>query len=144
MRLYNGRLLYSATDLVTFLGCSHATMLDRRTLTETLEKSDDDEMNVLLQRLGHKHEQAYLQQLQAAGLSVVTIERESLEKRNEATVDAMRAGVDIIYQATFFAPPWHGHADFLRRVESKSDIGKYSYEVVDTKLSRHAKASHII
>jgi predicted RecB family nuclease len=144
MRLYNGRMLYSATDLVTFLGCSHATMLDRRALTETLEKSDDDEMNVLLQRLGHKHEQAYLQQLQSAGLSVVTIEGESLEKRNEATVDAMRAGVDIIYQATFFAPPWHGHADFLRRVEAKTAFGEYGYEVVDTKLSRHAKASHII
>ena len=32
MRKVNGATLYSASDLVNFLGCAHATMLDLRQL----------------------------------------------------------------------------------------------------------------
>ena len=37
-----------------------------------------------------------------------------------------------------------GYADFLRRVERPSDLGPWSYEVWDTKLARHAKASAVL
>ena len=37
-----------------------------------------------------------------------------------------------------------GYADFLRRVEHPSNLGDWSYEVWDTKLARHAKASAVL
>jgi predicted RecB family nuclease len=144
MRIYDNKTLFSATDLVTFLGCEHASGLDQLALTEKIEKTRDDDMHELLQKRGHEHERAYLKQLVEAGANVVEITGKRLEDRHAATVAAMREGATIIYQATLYDPPWHGHADFLRRMETPSTLGGYSYEVVDTKLSRHAKPSHII
>ena len=60
------------------------------------------------------------------------------------TLAAMRAGADVVYQATFFDGRWRGHADFLRRVEEPSDLGPWSYEVWDTKLARHVKGSAVL
>ena len=59
----------------------------------------------------------------------------------------MAAGPDVIYQATFFDGTWRGHADFLLRVdapERPSIWGPYHYEVADTKLARHVKASAVL
>ena len=56
----------------------------------------------------------------------------------------MRSGVDVIYQAVLFDGRRFGYADFLQRVEKPSDLGAWSYEVWDTKLARHAKASAVL
>ena len=61
----------------------------------------------------------------------------------------MRAGADVVYQATFFDGTWRGHADFLLRRdhvagEPDSAFGPWHYEVADTKLARHVKASAIL
>jgi len=45
----------------------------------------------------------------------------------------------VIYQAALVVPPWLGFADFLERVDEASNLGAWSYEPVDTKLSRTAK-----
>src|SRR5207302_5879207 len=60
------------------------------------------------------------------------------------TVAAMRSGADVIFQATFFDGRWRGHADFLLRVETPSDVGAWSYEVADTKLARRAKPAAVL
>ena len=59
----------------------------------------------------------------------------------------MADGADVIYQATFFDGTWRGHADFLLRVDDParpSVWGLYHYEVADTKLARHVKASAVL
>ena len=59
----------------------------------------------------------------------------------------MAAGADVIYQATFFDGTFRGHADFLLRVDSPdrpSRWGPWHYEVADTKLARHVKASAVL
>jgi uncharacterized protein len=59
----------------------------------------------------------------------------------------MAGGADVIYQATFFDGTFRGHADFLLRVEAPdrpSRWGPYHYEVADTKLARHVKASAVL
>ena len=62
----------------------------------------------------------------------------------EQTVDAMRAGSDVIAQATLASGQWHGRADVLLRVDRPSRLGDWSYEVVDTKLSRETRAGTIL
>jgi predicted RecB family nuclease len=72
---------------------------------------------------------------------------DQLRAQAAATVEAMRDGADVIYQATFFDGRWLGYADFLLRVddaEQPSVWGAYHYEVSDTKLARHAKASALL
>jgi predicted RecB family nuclease len=56
----------------------------------------------------------------------------------------MRAGADVIYQATFLRSPFRGHADFLFRVERPSELGDWSYEVADAKLARRAKPYFLV
>jgi len=42
MRFHKQQLVFSATDLVNFLGCRHATFLDRRQLDEPVLLPDED------------------------------------------------------------------------------------------------------
>ena len=53
-------------------------------------------------------------------------------------------GADVIFQAVLFDGRRFVYADFLRRVPRPSDLGDWSYEVWDTKLARHAKASAVL
>ena len=75
--------------------------------------------------------------------------RRELRAAAAQTLTAMRAGADVVYQATFFDGTWRGHADFLLRRdhepgEPDSAFGPWHYEVADTKLARHVKASAIL
>ena len=85
----------------------------------------------VLSRRGTEHELKHLDRLKAQGQHVVEIPdgyrtRADLRAAQDATVDAMRQGVDAIYQATFFTETpgqahWRGHADFLFRVDTPSE-----------------------
>src|SRR3546814_1452117 len=44
--------LFSASDLVNFMGCTHATVLDIRQLDHPVEVGADDEQTQLLQETG--------------------------------------------------------------------------------------------
>jgi uncharacterized protein len=60
------------------------------------------------------------------------------------TIDAMRAGARIISQGALQSGQWSGRADILRRVERPSELGAWSYEVIDTKLARETKGNTVL
>ena len=60
------------------------------------------------------------------------------------TLDAMRSGVSVIVQGALQVGQWSGRADVLRRVETPSGLGPWSYEVIDTKLARETKGSTVL
>ncbi len=95
MRLQNGNLLHSASDLNSFLGCAHAAALNLRKLRDPAslpDRAKDDDTMVLIQDAGHAHEADYLEQLREAG-GVAEISTEgSLEERAAATQAAMESG----------------------------------------------------
>lgn len=146
MQTNGGDLLFSASDLVTFLGCRHATLLDLKAARGGPKAPEQhDAQTELLQVKGLEHEAAYLERLRSEGLTVETISSSgTLDERVAATRDAMRRGVDIVYQGALLGRPWHGYSDFLRKVDAPSQLGPWSYIVLDTKLSRTAKPSHVI
>jgi len=153
VQLIDGQPVYAATDLVGFLACTHRLALERAALVGLVEKPIRADPTIdLIAKRGLAHEQRYLDELRASGRSVVEIERdgsvatasEELRVAAAATEAAMRAGADVIYQATFFDGRWRGHADFLLRVEKPSDLGSWSYEVADTKLARKPKAGAVL
>src|SRR5213593_3530485 len=132
------RVLYSATDLINFLGCPHATALDVEVLRGSLTaaKTSDDPYLEILKAKGDQHERRFLEQLKREGRSVIEISRDDpTHVKAEATKRAMREGADVIYQGALSSPPWHGYSDFLYKVEEPSDLGAWSYEVADTKLA---------
>jgi uncharacterized protein len=153
VQLIDGRPVYSATDLVGFLACSHRLALERAALAGLVERPirEDPEIDLIAKR-GVAHEQRYRDDLRAAGRTVVEIEHDdapgtrgdALRTAAAATEAAMRRGADVIYQGVFFDGEWLGYADFLLRVEEPSDLGGWSYEVADTKLARKAKAGAIL
>jgi uncharacterized protein len=62
----------------------------------------------------------------------------------ERTRTAMAAGADVIVQAPLGHDGWAGYADILLRVEDPSDLGDWSYEVVDTKLARETRGGTVL
>ena len=141
----NGSYLFSPTDLVNFLGCSHSTVLDLRAFVEPLEKDAGSESDMLLRRKGEEHEAAYLQRLKAQGRRVAEIGTDmSIVDRARLTKEAMRKGADVVYQAALLKGNWGGYADFLIKVDGPSKLGSFSYEATDTKLARHPRVKHIV
>jgi hypothetical protein len=47
VQFLDGKLLFSASDLVNFLGCRHATYLDLRNLTDEVVISEQDTLRLL-------------------------------------------------------------------------------------------------
>jgi predicted RecB family nuclease len=152
----DGRPVYAATDLVAYLACEHLTALERAAQAGLVQRPmrDDPELDIIRKR-GFEHEKRYLADLAAAGRTSVEITPDgSIEDRGDqlraaatATIEAMASGADVIYQATFFDGTWRGHADFLQRVDDParpSVWGPWHYEVADTKLARHVKASAVL
>jgi predicted RecB family nuclease len=155
MQLIDGRPVFSATDLVGYLACEHLTALERAALAGLVERPDrpDPELDVIRRR-GLQHEARYLAELRAEGRTVMEVPRddeaarsEQVRRQAEATIAAMAAGADVVYQATFFDGRWIGYADFLLRMDSPgrpSAWGPWHYEVADTKLARHVKAGAVL
>lgn len=145
MRDIGGNILFSATDLMRFMGCRHATALDLAYLRghgpEPREDSEDAE---LLQKQGDAHEAAHLQGLKAAGKAVAEIARGNLARDAVATRAVLTEGAEVVFQAALHSGNWGGWSDFLERVEKPSALGPFSYEVTDTKLKRRPHPKHVL
>ena len=145
MRNVDDRLELSASDLASHLGCRHLTQLDLLVAKGRLipPRWRDPTLEVLQQR-GLELEQLYLEHLRAEGLTIAAAGQGDGEAGLERTIAAMRDGADVVYQATLRSDRWHGRADFLRRVETPSRLGAWSYEVLDAKLARETRAGTIL
>jgi predicted RecB family nuclease len=143
MRQYNGTLVHSATDLINFVECPHLTRIDLEVVRGGLDlKPSRTDSSDLVAAKGEEHERQYLEALLADDKEVVTIAADGavdLDAARERTVEAMRAGAEVIFQCALYDGTWAGYADFLERVDRPSNLGRWSYEVADTKLARKVK-----
>ena len=149
-------LLRAPTDLSNFLGCRHLSALDLRVARgEARRPVRHDVVLEDLRARGFAHERAYLARLREQGLTIAGAGpvQEGAEAAAgdagygldvAATLAAMRSGVDVIYQAALECGAWSGRVDFLRKVDTPSQLGDWSYEAYDTKLARDTKAGTIL
>jgi uncharacterized protein len=148
MQNSNGRVLLSPSDLNNYVNCRHLTTLTREVARgERDAPHAADQGAQLLQEKGELHELQFLERLHAEGREVVEIamdERWDFDVAATRTVDAMRAGADVISQATFVNGPWRGRADFLMRSPGASSLGSWSYEAIDAKLARAEKPTYVL
>ena len=125
MKRENGKIILSASDLMRFQGCMHATALDLEYLGARgnrggagkpggkLVPIEDTETAALLQKKGDAHERAYLAEFKSAGTDVAMIETKlaGLDDQRAMTIAAMKAGKPVIFQAALFGDGWGGYAD---------------------------------
>ena len=140
----NHQLIFSPTDLTTYMASPFASWMDRLQNERpnlVLQVDEADPLISTLQAKGIKHEQAMLKIFEAQGLTITKI---ATDNKFSDTVTAMEKGVDIIYQAALRKLPFQGFADFLVKTTTPSALGNYSYEVWDTKLSKDLKPEYVI
>ncbi|MGZ4662248.1 MAG: TM0106 family RecB-like putative nuclease, partial [Arthrobacter sp.] len=147
-------LVFSASDLVIAATCEYQLL---RKLDEKLGRSskavfDADEMLERTAKLGDVHEHKvldkYLAQFgewdPAAGRGVYNVaeaedmDRATLRAKHAESLEALRAGADVVFQAAFFDGRFHGRSDFLVKQAGGA------YAVYDTKLARHAKVTALL
>ena len=102
MQRRDGTILYSASDLVNYLECEHLISLDLINLDTPLPRTEDSDEAKLIQSKGFAHEAGFLERLKRQYASVIDVSKagESYADKVAATIEAMRAGHDIIFQAT--------------------------------------------
>jgi predicted RecB family nuclease len=141
-----GTLNLSAGDLVGHLNCRYLTALDLRVVNGELDKPKiwDPVLEVLAER-GTLHERGFIEHVEAGGLTATVVEGVGVDAKSlAATSAAMARGDAIIVQGALRAGRWNGRADVLRRVETPSRFGRWSYEVIDTKLARETKGNTVL
>src|SRR5256886_11976014 len=148
MQTIDGRLILSPSDLNDHLECPHLTTLALEVARgERARPFVADEHAELLRRKGELHERAYLDRLRAEGRKIVEItlgEPWDFEAAARQTAEAMRAGAEIISQATFVDGRWRGRADFLVKINRTTRLGAWGYEPLDAKLARAEKPTYVL
>src|SRR5438309_10425424 len=129
MQFLDGRLLVSPSDLTGFLECEHLTQQELAAARGEIERPErkDPELEVLTKR-GLEHEARQLVEFRTSRQKVVEFpfpdgSIAGLTQAHDQTVTAMRDGVDVIYQGTFFDGRWRCHPDFLLKIDKPSKLG---------------------
>lgn len=144
MRLVDSRLVFAPSDLITFLESPFASWMERARIEGVADAERDPpraDME-LLARKGDEHEQAWLASLRADGKRIW--DGTPSKDRPGPTIDAMKAGHEILYQPYLEHDGFGGLADFLVRVPGPSRLGDFHYEIHDTKLAKKAKAYFLV
>jgi uncharacterized protein len=139
--------LATPTAFTAFTECPHSTTLDLAGDTRGEKRPRaSGEFFDLITRKGNEHECAYYKKLKASGRDITDIPsmKDGADRARELTLEAMRRGDDVIYQACLTMEGWRGAADFLVRVPLDADLGAWGYEPIDTKLARKEALPHHI
>jgi uncharacterized protein len=145
------RLPLSASELSGFSECQRLTWLNLGAARGERKLPGRNELERwMLEYRGREHEAKLLDWYRSQGLQIVELSsapssnEAALAEAAEATLNALRSGVDLVYQGTLRREGWVGRPDFLRKVPGESWLGDFRYEVVDAKLARHAQARAIL
>lgn len=147
-----GKLIYSPSDLTTYMSSPFAAWMDRLAVEYPLLAPAADEADTLGSMLAEKglvHESELLARFRQQGLTVLDIAENSsshstVAEKLQATRAAMQSGADVIYQAVLQQSPFTGYADFLVKVPGQSRLGNYHYEVWDSKLAAAVKPYFVV
>lgn len=116
----------------------HATTPERAPRPAT--KPLDD----LLFEAGLEHEKVLIARLEAEGRRIARLEGKQSQADYDATLAAMHAGVDVIWQASLHNDDLRGSADLLQRIDKPSALGEWSYIPIECKLSSHPKPIYVV
>ena len=144
MKIKNNKFFVSPSDLNNFVACKYTVLNEIKYHDKEIRKSPDRANDKLWKEMGVEHEKRHYKILKEKYKKSITIKSDLNEKdRFDETVRAIQKGYDLIYHAYLIDDNLRGEADFLIKCDTKSDLGDYSYEVYDTKITRNLKPRHI-
>jgi uncharacterized protein len=147
--IHDNQFVFSPSDISIFHLSKFASFMDRvwlenRALAQSWEANiEKDEYMELLSEQGDEHEHKVLADL-IAEYGEGDVAQLKMKDPVSKTNAAMCEGKKVIFQAHLSRDNFSGYADFLIRVESPSNLGEYSYQVWDAKLSQVARTEHIL
>ena len=145
MKIKKDQIYISPSDLNNFVSCKYHSFNDLNAHEKKLKKKEPSEDMKLWRRYGDEHEAKHLKLLKEKYSNNITIDStKSDDQRFNATTDAIKKGFDLIYKAYFIEGKFRGEADFLIKTKEKSELGDYSYEVYDTKVTKNLKPKHVL
>ena len=145
MKIVKNKIFTSPSDLNNFTLCKYHIKNDKLSFTNKLLKRKPKGDLELIIKLGFEHEKKHLNLFKNKYKKVKVINDKSTEnQRYKDTVLALKEGFKVIHKAFFIEDTFRGEVDFLIRVETKSDLGAWSYEVWDTKIARNPQTRHVL
>jgi predicted RecB family nuclease len=138
---------YTPSRLKDYLNCKHKIFLEANKNKLGLKKKDKNISDLKRLEKGNLHEDEYYKLLKNKYLKVIDIKKLNIssEEKYQKTIESMKVGFDIIRGGYLKDDKWSGEFDFLQKSEKyKSNLGEYSYEVIDTKNTSGVKTDHII
>ncbi|MBP7948877.1 MAG: TM0106 family RecB-like putative nuclease [Verrucomicrobiales bacterium] len=140
MKKHSGQLVFSPSDLITYLASPFASWMDRYRLEnpDTLIPDEATEDQKLIAETGNEHEQTVLGELKVAVPGLIEIPKADTEGARKQTITAINSKAPIIYQAALENGRFAGFADFLML----DPVGRY--QVWDTKLARAPKPYYAV
>jgi len=139
MKKRGNQIVYSPSDLVTFLASPFASWMDRYYLENPDAVTPDprSEDLILIAETGNEHEADILAQMKTAVPGLVEISMQD-PLAFEKTQAAIAARAPIIYQAKLASGVFEGYSDFLQLDQTGE------YVVWDTKVARSPKPYYAI
>ena len=137
---------YSATKLKFFIN-NRDLIIELKEKLLDLKPSEKTIIDNLRIKKGLDHEAEYFKQLSKKYKKVKNIKilkNLSIEEKINETNDALKNGYDLIYGGWLKSKNWIGELDFLEINNAvKSNLGNWSYEIIDTKYTSKVKGDHI-
>ncbi|MCR8560401.1 TM0106 family RecB-like putative nuclease [Mucilaginibacter sp. BJC16-A38] len=145
MKLVNDDITFSASDVSNHLACKYLTVLNAKAARGLIDQQQyrDPSLQILQER-GQEFEHSYIEALRIKGIPITNPQQGTEGTALSRTIQAMKNGAPAIYQAELRSGKWGGRADFLIKVPRPSQLGDYSYEVLDTKLARETRAGTML
>jgi len=163
--LDDGTVVYSASDLTVASSCEFGLLrrLDAKLGRIAPLELPEDAMRERAARLGDRYEEQVLTEMRArygpwdptTGRGVAEIvrpergryrDRATLAATHAHTMDVLRTGADVVFQAGFFDGRFSGWADFVIRHDDdgRATRSPPRYAVHDTKLARRVKVTALL
>ena len=141
----NKNIQFSPTDLNNFVSCKYIIKNSLLAKDLNLKKKEITADQRLRIEHGNKHEENHLQILKKKNKKNITIDpKQPSQKKFKDTIHALKKGYDLIYKAYLRDGDFGGELDFLLKTKDKSNLGNYSYEVYDTKVTKNLKPKHVL
>jgi predicted RecB family nuclease len=144
MKIKKGKLFISPSDLNNFVACKYTALNEIKFHNKEIKKNEDKINEKLWKEMGIEHEKKHFKKFKAKYKKNISIKSDLDENdRFNETIRAIQKGYDLIYHAYLVDENFRGEADFLIKCDTPSELGDYSYEVYDTKITRHLRPRHV-
>ncbi|MDA8933306.1 TM0106 family RecB-like putative nuclease [Candidatus Pelagibacter ubique] len=144
MKIKKGKFFISPSDLNNFVACKYTALNEIKFHNKEIKKNEDKANDKLWKDMGIEHEKKHFKILKDKYKKSISIKSDLDENdRFNETVRAIQKGYDLIYHAYLIDENFRGEADFLIKCNTPSELGDYSYEVYDTKITRNLKPRHV-